>query len=155
MKLLCEGMEVIRRDRKGPTSSFTVALELSSPGGQHFTDEDALALATELRRQLQDKDDGAIEIINEVDPVVRANVDLPTGWFDEYILPEVGIATSSYILRHGQGQHDIRRTINRLNILHKRHQRWMFVKWVGYTVTGGVLAAWAIVQLIDKLIGLN
>ena len=154
MQLLCEGLEVIRSDRDKPTNTFTVAMEFSSPINQHFSDRDAIELANTLKRRLSGCNDGRVEIINDIDPVVRDNVDLPTGWFDEYVLPDVGIATTSYILRHGQGQHNIRRTINRLNTLHKRRQRWMFVKWVAYTVTGGVLAAWAVVQLIDKLLGI-
>lgn len=151
MRLFCESMDVIRRSRERPTETFTIAIELSGMPGQRFTDEEALILAQEIKDRIANNR-GEIDVTVNVVPVVRPELNPPTNWFYEHVLPDAGIAMAGYIQRHGPGQHDIRRTVTRLNSLHKRRQLWMLLKWAAYTVTGGVLATWAFVQLLDKFL---
>ena len=158
MRLLWESLEVIRNcaDRRSPSNQFTVVMTLSSLSpDREFTDENSVMLAKQVMNQLSNNDDGELKIEGAefIQPMMRTDEVLQNHWFIDWLLPQVGLTTAGFIQNHGQGQHDIRRTVKRLHTLERRRQWWMVVKWVAYSITGFLVAAWATAQLFEKFFG--
>ena len=158
MQLLCEDLEVIRKcaNRNEPSNQFTVVMTLASVNfmQEDFTDDNSAKLALQIWQRLSDNANDEVKIVNaqSISPKVRTDEVPRINWLIDRLFPQVGLTTTSFIKNHGQGQHEIRSTVERLKTLETRRQWWMLVKWVAYTITGALVATWALVQLLEKLV---